>query len=89
MPRDLLGRTEEGEGYDDAVSGFGDTGIRLVRLAVLVLLISLGGICKLRPRGGTFGLFGVRGPDATLISSLEARRESTNNGDGDNMDLKP
>ena len=89
MPRDLLGSTEEGEGYDAAVSGFGETGMRLVRLAVLVLLISLGGICRLRPRGITFGRLGVTGSDATLRSSLDVRRESINNGDGDRMDLKP
>ena len=89
IPRDLLGSTDEGEGYDAAVSGFGETGMRLVKLAVLVLLTSRGGICRLRPRGATLGRFGVTGPDATLRSSLEARRESVNNGEGDSMDLNP
>lgn len=63
--------------------------MRLVKLAVLVLLISLGGICRLRPRGMTFGRLGVTGSDATLRSSLDVRRESMNTGDGDRTDLKP
>lgn len=63
--------------------------MRLVKLAVLVLLMSLGGICKLRQREGMFGRLGVTGSDATLRSSLEVRRESINNGDGDSTDLKP
>ena len=63
--------------------------MRLAKLAVLVLLMSLGGICRLRPRGATLGRLGVVGPDATLRSSLEALRESINNGDGDSTDLKP
>ena len=62
--------------------------MRLVRFAVLVLLISLGGICKLRPRGATLVLFGVTGPEGTSRSSLEERRLSVNDGDGDNIDLK-
>lgn len=45
-------------------SSFGDRGTRLVKLAVLVLLMSLGGICRLKPRWGTFGLLGVIGPGA-------------------------
>ena len=52
IPLDRRGRTDEGEGYVAGHSGFGETGIRLVRFAVLVLLISLGGICRLKPRGG-------------------------------------
>jgi len=62
--------------------------MRLDRLAVLVLVRSLGGICKLRPRGGTAGLLGVTGPEATLRSSLEERRLSANDGLGDRIDLK-
>jgi len=46
-------------------SSLGDKGARLVILAVLVLLVSLGGICKLRPREGKFGLLGVTGQGAT------------------------
>jgi len=62
--------------------------MRLDRLAVLVLVRSLGGICKLRPRGATAGLLGVTGPEVTLRSSLEERRLSTNDGLGDSIDLK-
>lgn len=66
----------------------GDTGMRLDKLAVLVLEISLRGICRLKPRGATAGLLGVTGPDAMLKSSFEERLLSTNDGDGDSMDLK-
>jgi len=62
--------------------------MRLDRLAVLVLEISLGGICRLSPRGATAGLLGVTGPDAMLRSSFEERLLSVNDGDGDNRDLK-
>ena len=61
--------------------------MRFVRLAVLVLLVSLGGICRLKPRDATLGLLGVTGPEATSRSSLEERRLSVNEGDGDNIDL--
>lgn len=87
-PLERRGKTEAADGYVAEVSGFGDTGMRLERLAVLVLVTSLGGICRLRPRGATAGLFGVTGPDATPESSLEERLLSTKDGDGDSMDLK-
>ena len=87
-PLDRRGSTEAGDGYDAADSGFGDTGIRFDRLAVLVLLKSCGGICKLNLRGTTPGLLGVTGPAVILRSSLEDRLLSVKVGDGDNMDLK-
>ncbi len=62
--------------------------MRLERLAVLVLERSLGGICRLRPRGATAGLSGVTGPDVMLRSSFEERLLSINDGDGDSMDLR-
>ena len=37
--------------------------MRFVRFAMLVLLMSLGGICRLRPRDGRLGLLGVTGLD--------------------------
>ena len=88
IPLDRRGNTEAGDGYEAEDSGFGDMGIFLVRLAVLVLLISLGGICRLRPRAGTLGRLGVTGAGVTSKSSLEERRLSVNDGDGDSMDLK-
>lgn len=69
-------------------SGFGERGMRLDRLAVLVLLRSLGGICKLRPRGAVAGLLGVTGPEVILRSSLEERRLSMKEGEGESIDLK-
>lgn len=62
--------------------------MRFDKLAVLVLDTSLGGICRLSPRGATAGLFGVTGPDAMLKSSFDERLLSINEGDGDKMDLK-
>ncbi len=62
MPLALRGRTEVGLVNTVGASGLGDTGVRLVvRFAVLVLLISLGGICKLRPRDAKVGRLGVVG----------------------------
>ena len=62
MPLALRGRTEVGLVNTVGASGFGDTGVRLVdKFAVLVLLTSLGGICKLRPREAKLGLLGVIG----------------------------
>ena len=87
-PLDRRGSTDAGDGYEAEDSGLGETGMRFVRFAVLVLLMSLGGICKLRPRGATLGLLGVTGPEGTSRSSLEERRPSVNDGDGDNIDLK-
>ena len=62
--------------------------MRLDKFAVLVLLMSRGGICKLKPRGITAGRFGVTGPEATLRSSFEERRPSEDEEDGDRIDLK-
>ncbi len=62
--------------------------MRFDRLAVLVLEMSLGGICRLSPRGPAVGLWGVTGPDAMLRSSFEERLLSVNDGDGDKRDLK-
>ena len=85
-PLDRRGSTEAAEAYEFVESSFGDNGTRLVILAVLVLLISLGGICKLRPRGGKFGLLGVTGLEATLMSSCEVFGGSTNSGEGGRAD---
>ena len=71
-------------------SGFGDTGVRLVdRFAVLVLLTSLGGICKLRPREPKLGRLGVTGLVSMSWSSLDARLASMKVGDGDRIVLIP
>lgn len=85
-PLDRRGRTEAAGAYEFVESSFGDKGTRLVMLAVLVLLISLGGICKLSPRGGKIGLLGVTGLKATLMSSFEIFAGSTSSGDGDRAD---
>lgn len=65
----------------------GESGIRLVKLAVLVLLISLGGICKLKLIGRANGLLGVIGLGATLMSSFDLLNGSTNKGEGARVDL--
>lgn len=63
-PRDRRGSTEAGVAYVIEESSFGDSGTRRVKFAVLVLLISLGGICKPRPRCRTLGLLVVTGDGA-------------------------
>ena len=71
-------------------SGLGDTGGRLVvKFAVLVLLTSLGGICKLRPREAKVGRLGVIGLGSISWSSLEDRLASMKVGDGDRIFLIP
>lgn len=65
----------------------GESGIRLVKLAVLVLLISLGGICKVKLRGRANGRLGVIGLGATLMSSFDLFDGSTNKGEGARVDL--
>ena len=90
MPLALRGRTEVGLVNTEGASSLGDTGVRwIVRLAVLVLLTSLGGICKLRPREASKGRLGVVGLGSISWSSLEDRRASMNVGDGDRIDLRP
>ena len=74
-PRDRRGRTDPGDVYGPEVSGLGDRGMGLVMFAVLVLLRSLVGICKLRPRGAKLGLRGVTGV-GTWISSLDVLPDS-------------
>lgn len=69
-------------------SSFGESGTRLVKLAMLVLLMSLGGICKLKPRGRVFGLLGVTGLIGTLMSSFDLLKGSTNKGEGESVVLK-
>ena len=60
MPLARRGRTDVGLVNTVGASGLGDTGVLLVdRFAVLVLLTSLGGICKLRPREAKLGRLGV------------------------------
>ena len=88
-PRERRGSTDAGEGYAEEQSGFGDTGILFDRLAVLVLLRSRGGICRLNPRGGWFGRFGVTGMGERWLSSFEALLFSIKVGDGDSIDLIP
>ena len=65
----------------------GESGTRLVKLAVLVLLISLGGICKLKFRGRANGLLGVIGLGATLMSSFDLLNGSINKGEGERVAL--
>ena len=48
-PRDRRGRTEEEDVKDAEESSLGESGSGLVKLAMLVLLMSLCGICKLKP----------------------------------------
>jgi hypothetical protein len=55
----------------------------VVSCAVLELLMSRGGICKLRPRGGRCGLLGVTGRGARSLSSLETLAGSRNDGAGE------
>ena len=70
-------------------SSFGDRGTRfrrfVVRFAVLELVVSRGGICRLRPRGGRLGRFGVIGKGATCVSSLDVFAGSRNAGDGESV----
>ena len=89
MPLDRRGNTDAGDGYAAEQSSFGDTGTRLDRFAVLVLLTSLGGICRLRPRRVQLGLFGVTGVGRISQSSFETFLFSINAGDGDRNDLIP
>lgn len=90
MPLALRGRTEVGLVNAVGASGLGDTGVRLVvRFAVLVLLTSLGGICKFRPRDAKVVRLGVVGAGSISWSSLEERLASTKVGDGERMDLIP
>jgi hypothetical protein len=86
-PRDRRGRTEEREAYEAEESSFGESGIRLVKLAMLVLLIFLGGICRLSPREGASDFLDVTGLGATLISSFDLLNGSTKRGEGKSVDL--
>ena len=77
--------TEPGDPYETEGSGLGDKGGRVVELAVLVLLMSFAGICRLKPRG-KLGLLGVTGLSATSMSSLDVLLvPSEKDGDGDKV----
>lgn len=82
-PRDLRGSTDAGEPYVVDESSCGDRGTRLTSFAVLVLLISRGGICRLKPRAGKSGLLGVTGLGPTQVSSFEVFLGSLKDGEGD------
>ena len=82
-PLDRRGRAEPGDPYEFDESSLGDNGTRLTKFAVLVLLMSRGGICRLRPRGGWFGLLGVTGVlEGIWMSSLDVLA-SRKGGDGE------
>ena len=90
IPLALRGRTEVGLVNAAGASGLGETGVGFVdRFAVLVLLTSLGGICRLRPRAMKLGRFGVTGLVSNPWSSLEDRLPSRNVGEGDRTLLIP
>ena len=61
--------------------------MRLVRFAVEVLLMSRGGICKLRPLDEKVDLRGVTGLGAVYESSFEVFEFSTSAGEGESRDL--
>lgn len=82
-PRDLRGSTDPGEPYVVEESSFGDKGTRFTNFAVLVLLMSRGGICRLKPRAGKSGLLGVTGLGAKQVSSFEVFLGSWKDGDGE------
>lgn len=82
-PRDLRGSTDPGEPYVVEESSFGDRGTRFANFAVLVLLMSRGGICRLKPRAGKSGLLGVTGLGAKQVSSFEVFLGLWKDGDGE------
>lgn len=61
--------------------------MRLVRFAVEVLLMSRGGICKLRPLEEKVDLRGVTGLGTVYESSFDVVDFSTRAGEGDSGDL--
>ena len=87
IPRDRRGSTEPGTPYEADESSLGESGTRLMRLvvkfAVLELLTSLDGICKLSPRAGKLGRLGVTGDWSRQVSSFETLGGSRNAGEGE------
>ena len=69
--------------YEVGDSSFGDCGIRFVKFAVLVLLISRGGIWRLRPREAKVVLLGVIGVGVAYESSFDIDELSMNAGEGE------
>ena len=61
--------------------------MRLVKFAVEVLLMSRGGICKLRPLEEKVDLRGVTGLALVYESSFDVVEFSTSAGEGDSRDL--
>ena len=61
IPLDLRGTAEPGDVQGAERSYFGEEGTCFDRFAVLVLLTSRGGICRLRPWVGKLVRFGVAG----------------------------
>lgn len=82
-PRDRRGSNDAGEPYVVEESSFGDRGTRFSSFAVLVLLMSRGGICRLKPRVGRSGLLGVTGLGAKQVSSFEVFLGSRKDGEGE------
>jgi hypothetical protein len=89
-PRDLLGRTLEGEPYVCEWSSFGDKGTRLIYAWVLGDIRSRAGICKERPRNGWAGRRGVVGLSLSALSSWAFFFSGSRNfGDGDKVGGPP
>ena len=85
------GRSEVGlVNTEGGASNLGETGVRFVdKFAVLVLLTSLGGICKLRPLAMKLGRLGVTGLVSKPWSSLEDCLPSRKVGEGERTLLMP
>ncbi len=89
-PRDLLGRTLEGDPYVCEWSNFGDKGARLIYDDGLGDRRSRAGICKERPRRGKAGRRGVVGLSLNALSSCDFRFSGSRNfGDGDSVGGPP
>jgi hypothetical protein len=89
-PRDLLGRTLEGEPYVCEWSSFGDKGTRLMYAWVLGDIRSRAGICKERPRRVNAGRRGVVGLSLSALSSWDFFFSGSRNfGDGESVGGPP
>jgi hypothetical protein len=89
-PRDLLGRTLEGDPYVCEWSNFGDKGTRLIYAGELGDIRSRAGICRERPRSGKAGRRGVVGLSLNALSSCDFLFSGSRNfGDGDRVGGPP
>jgi hypothetical protein len=89
-PRDLLGRTLEGDPYVCEWSNFGDKGARLIYADGVGDRRSRAGIFRERPRTGKAGRRGVVGLSLNALSSCDLIFSGSRNfGDGDSVGGPP